>query len=238
MNPDGSTPPQPVQNMQGPTAPVPQPPVVPAVPQYAQPAQLQPTNGFAIAALVLGILGFLWVLPVLGSLLGVIFGVVALSQIKQGKGSGRGMAHTGLWLGVTSLVLTSLVVMVVLITLPALQRSTRDTARKVEANSIAAQLEAYYLENGYYPTQLKDMPQYETPSGYPNSSENEYTYTTSPDGCAGSDETIAATPSTPKCTGYTLHIKLENGTEYTKTNMNTPNLNLNNVKIELPTQVN
>ncbi|WP_164842355.1 DUF4190 domain-containing protein [Actinoplanes solisilvae] len=46
------------------------------------------TNGFAIAALILGILG--------GGLLGIIFGIVALVQIKKRPQGGRGLAIAGL----------------------------------------------------------------------------------------------------------------------------------------------
>lgn len=49
------------------------------------------TNGFAVAALVFGIIG--------GPLLAVIFGHVALNQIKRNGQGGRGMAITGAVLG-------------------------------------------------------------------------------------------------------------------------------------------
>ena len=55
------------------------------------------TNGLAVASLVLGILWIYWV----GSLLAVIFGHVALGQIKNsgGRQGGRGLAIAGLTLG-------------------------------------------------------------------------------------------------------------------------------------------
>ncbi len=54
-----------------------------------QPQQQQPgTNGFAIAALVFGIIG--------GALLGFIFGFIALSQTKRTGQGGRGLAIVGL----------------------------------------------------------------------------------------------------------------------------------------------
>jgi prolipoprotein diacylglyceryltransferase len=52
------------------------------------PEQPQKTNGFAIASLIFGIIG--------GVLLSVIFGFVALSQIKKRNERGRGMAIAGL----------------------------------------------------------------------------------------------------------------------------------------------
>ena len=55
------------------------------------------TNGFAIAALVCGIV----ISP-----LGIIFGFVALSQIKQTGEEGRGLALAGIRVGAASLALT------------------------------------------------------------------------------------------------------------------------------------
>jgi hypothetical protein len=51
----------------------------------------RPTSGLAITALVLGILG--------GAILAVIFGHVALSDIRKTGKEGRGMAVAGLVLG-------------------------------------------------------------------------------------------------------------------------------------------
>jgi hypothetical protein len=58
-------------------------------------AMPQPTNGLAIAAMVLGIVWFWWV----GSILALIFGYVALRQIRVRDESGRGMAVAGIVLG-------------------------------------------------------------------------------------------------------------------------------------------
>jgi peptidyl-prolyl cis-trans isomerase B (cyclophilin B) len=59
-------------------------------PQYVYPPQ-RPTSGLAITALVLGILG--------GAILAVIFGHLALSDIRKTGKEGRGMAVAGLVLG-------------------------------------------------------------------------------------------------------------------------------------------
>ncbi|HET9258220.1 MAG TPA: DUF4190 domain-containing protein [Pseudonocardiaceae bacterium] len=63
-----------------------------------------PTNGFAIASLVLGIIWVYWV----GSVLALIFGYVALKQIRERRESGYGMAIAGIvlgWVGVGVLAL-------------------------------------------------------------------------------------------------------------------------------------
>jgi hypothetical protein len=77
------------------------PPLAYAAPLVVAPATS--TNGFAIASLVLGII---WLYG-LGSLLAVIFGAVAISQIRRsgGRQTGEGMAIAGLVLGIIGLVL-------------------------------------------------------------------------------------------------------------------------------------
>ena len=72
-----------------------------AVPAYSGPVK---TDGFAIASLVLGLLG--------GSVLALIFGFVALGRIRRSNGakSGRGLAITGIVLG--GIVLAALVIVV------------------------------------------------------------------------------------------------------------------------------
>ena len=67
------------------------------------------TNGFAIASMVLGIVWIYWI----GSVLAIIFGFIAYSQIKERNQAGRGMATAGLilgFIGIALLVLTILVV--------------------------------------------------------------------------------------------------------------------------------
>lgn len=63
-------------------------------------------NGFAIAALVLGIVWVYWI----GSILALVFGYVAKGQIEQsgGRETGMGMAIAGIvlgWIGVGILLL-------------------------------------------------------------------------------------------------------------------------------------
>lgn len=61
------------------------------------------TNGLAIASLVVGVLWLYW----LGSILALVFGYIALSQIRRKNESGRGLAIAGIvlgWVGVGVLV--------------------------------------------------------------------------------------------------------------------------------------
>lgn len=70
---------------------------------YPYPAP-QRTNGMAIASMVLGILWIYWV----GSILALVFGYVARSQIRERREAGDGMAIAGIvlgWVGIGILVL-------------------------------------------------------------------------------------------------------------------------------------
>jgi len=63
------------------------------------------TNGLAVASLVLGIVWDFWI----GSILAVVFGHIALSQIDGSRGlqTGRGLAIAGVilgWIGVVTLL--------------------------------------------------------------------------------------------------------------------------------------
>ncbi len=69
------------------------------------------TNGMAIASLVLGCLWLWW----LGSILALVFGYIALGQIKQRRESGRGMAIAGIvlgWAGVATGVLAGILIVI------------------------------------------------------------------------------------------------------------------------------
>jgi hypothetical protein len=66
---------------------------------YGPPAQK--TNSMAIASLVASCIGFLcW----LGSIAGIVLGIVALNQIKQTREDGHGLAVAGIAIGAVSLI--------------------------------------------------------------------------------------------------------------------------------------
>lgn len=80
---------------------------------YAPPPyRAAPRNGMGITALVLGLVGvvlgmlvFLFWLSWLPALLAVIFGFVALGQVKKGTADNRGMALSGMILGMVGILL-------------------------------------------------------------------------------------------------------------------------------------
>lgn len=85
-------------------------------PGYGQPAYQpygygQPvmgTNGMAIASLITSILGLstmLFCFLPIGSLIGLVLGVVALNQVKESGQEGRGLALGGIWVGAAGLAL-------------------------------------------------------------------------------------------------------------------------------------
>lgn len=109
--------------------------------------------------------------------------------------------------------------------------SAKDTERKTDINALQAQLEAYYAENGYYPTQVSlndatwravnlkglDPEALKDPNG---SSEvlsskpvkNSYSYVTVPAACDNGTH--------GNCNSYTLTATLDDGSLYTKQSLN------------------
>ena len=87
-------------------------PVAPSAPGPLAPHPTR-TSGMAIASMVLGILWLYWI----GSLLAVIFGRIALTEIDRSRGTvgGRGMAVTGLVLGTIGLSLFALIVLTIIL---------------------------------------------------------------------------------------------------------------------------
>ncbi|KXC06884.1 DUF4190 domain-containing protein [Microbacterium hominis] len=77
-----------------------------AAPYYGAPAPK--TNVLAIISMIAAILGFVWILPFIGSLGGAIMGHISLNQIKKTGEGGRGMALAGVivgWIGVAIAVI-------------------------------------------------------------------------------------------------------------------------------------
>lgn len=68
-------------------------------------------SGFAIASMVLGIIWVYWV----GSILALVFGYVALRQIRRTSQQGSGMAIAGIvlgWVGIATLLAIIVIVLV------------------------------------------------------------------------------------------------------------------------------
>ncbi|MBS1118453.1 MAG: putative rane protein [Deltaproteobacteria bacterium] len=93
--------------------PGPPPGAPPGGPGYAPGPQGAPPqgNGMAVAALVLGIIALvLFFIPFLNwilAILGIVFGAVGMSKANKIGGRGKGLAMTGLILGVLSAVVST-----------------------------------------------------------------------------------------------------------------------------------
>jgi hypothetical protein len=123
-------------------------------PVYAAPGQVvyvspPRTNGLAIASMVLGIVWVYWI----GSILAVIFGHVALSQIKKSGGAlrGRGMAIAGLVLGYVGIATLAVVIVVVATVDIDFDPTARDCRNDALELSIAEN--TYHVTRGAYATQ-------------------------------------------------------------------------------------
>ena len=70
--------------------------------------QPQSENRLAVAGLIAANIGF--VVPVVGGLLGVIFGIVALSRSRNPRVRGRGLAIAAIIVGVASIITSAVVI--------------------------------------------------------------------------------------------------------------------------------
>jgi Domain of unknown function (DUF4190) len=117
-------------------------------------ARQQSTNGFAVAALVLGILWLYW----LGSILALVFGYAARKQIDKSNGEqkGRGLATAGIvlgWIGV-GLALLGIVAGIVVFAVGNTTTGSKASACSVEKSTISTALEAYKAATGSYPDSI------------------------------------------------------------------------------------
>lgn len=147
-----------------PSAPLqPQPPAVPYTTPpgfnspYAQ-GPVAPTmgNGFALASLICGIVGFCTF--GLGSLLGIIFGIVGLTKTRDPRVGGKGSAVAGITLGGIGLLLMPLLIAILL---PSLGRA-REAANRVKCKAnmqmLGQAMIMYANSNGdHFPDKLEDV---------------------------------------------------------------------------------
>ena len=145
------------------------------------------------------------------------------------------------------IVIIGILAGLVITTFVGIQARARDSERQTDINSIQKQVEAYYANNGAYPTAtnlettafrsgnnikldtkaLADPSNASTTtfvtSGTPTASTTkQYYYVATPTGCNPSTDSSGGslTPATPgACTGYTLSVWLEAGNKvYSQTN--------------------
>ena len=128
------------------------------------------------------------------------------------------------------IIVIGILATLVIVTYNGIQQKARDTKRKTDINAIQGQVEAYYAQNGKYPTlsnvndatwrstNMKglDPSALKDPSGTAQTlvaapTTDSYAYAVTPDNCDnnGTD-----------CTGYTLTATLEAGGTYVKQALN------------------
>ncbi len=132
------------------------------------------------------------------------------------------------------IVVIAILATLVIVTFTGIQQRARNSQRQTDVNAVAQHLEAFYADNGYYPSlaQLQD-PDFITNSlrGLPDDALTDprtpaADITSSKTGILGTADGdhygYEATPSTPvcdnaaaatQCTGYTITADLEGGTD-------------------------
>ena len=126
------------------------------------------------------------------------------------------------------IVVIGILAALVITTFTGIQQRARNTERETDIKALHGQVEAYYAQNGYYPT----LTVVTTAGGLPGLGSDALT----PPGNGASQidanaattlkYQYAVTPATcdnganGNCTGYTLEAALEGGGTYTKTALN------------------
>lgn len=123
------------------------------------------------------------------------------------------------------IVVIGILAALVITTFTGIQQRARNTERETDIKAMHGQVEAYYAENGYYPTLavlIAPMPGLDAEAlmapGAGAAQVNaaaattlKYQYAPEPSTCNNTTE---------NCTGYTLEAALEGGGTYTKTALN------------------
>jgi predicted Zn finger-like uncharacterized protein/prepilin-type processing-associated H-X9-DG protein len=135
------------------------PPPAPAghftYPQSVQSAQFAApqTKGLAVASLVVGLIGMFC--PVVGGLVAVVLGIMALAKTRDPRFGGKGLAIAGICIGAASILFTGCTLSIIL---PSLSRA-RHVANRVACQNnmreIGQQIALYANEHGgHYPASL------------------------------------------------------------------------------------
>ncbi|MFH1151357.1 MAG: DUF4190 domain-containing protein [Actinomycetota bacterium] len=142
-------PPPPVPPAATPSGPPPGGPAAPVVPPATLSGGLRPRySGLAVAAMVLGILGLIFVLPLIGAVLALIFGFVARGDIKRSDGmvKGSGMAIAGIAMGFVGIFLIVVITAVAIPVGIAVVGPTFTARSNLMTGADAARI--YYSEHG------------------------------------------------------------------------------------------
>lgn len=146
----------------------PAPPYMPAPAhsQFVFPAGLYPPpppmSTWAMMSLILGLA--LFCIPVVGGLVGIITGIIGIAQTRQARLGGRGLAITGLVLGLVSLVLATPLEVATMI--PMIGKS-REAAKREQCaqhlRNLGAALLSYANEYDQFPPKLEALAKLRSP---------------------------------------------------------------------------
>ncbi|MFZ1250113.1 MAG: DUF4190 domain-containing protein [Candidatus Microsaccharimonas sp.] len=109
-------------------------------------------KGLATTSLILGItslvLALLWPIAFIAGTLAIIFGIIALSNIKKGVGTGKNLAVTGIITGSIAVVVAIILVLITIFVLPSTQGDLRDTTRRQDLATLDDKIAEYRAANG------------------------------------------------------------------------------------------
>lgn len=143
----------------------------------------QKTDVLGIISIICAFVGF--------TLPGFILGLVGAYYAKKEKRSVV-LSRIG-WILNLVFTIVFIILLIALVSFPAMRQKQRDSVRKNDLYRIAAELDMYYSDKGHYPSTLNQLgtsvPLYD-PIGEP------YIYTPTPEGCS-------------ECAEFTLEAKPE-----------------------------
>jgi prepilin-type processing-associated H-X9-DG protein len=114
-------------------------------------------NGWAVASLVLGIIGL--VIPIVLSLLAILLGFAALNRTRDPRVRGKGIALAGLVLGFAGLMLGTFYISIAVPVWQRLRQGARREDCAVRLRGVGVAMRKYAAANaGTFPDQLRSIP--------------------------------------------------------------------------------
>lgn len=96
--------------------------------QESQHTTVAKTNPMAITSFILSLCGAFWILPVVGQILGIVFGIMGMNQIKETREQGRGLALAGVIISAISLILGLLLIILLIVVIAV----SEDKSKQIE----------------------------------------------------------------------------------------------------------
>jgi len=122
-------------------------------------------SGYSVASFCLGIIAIIPIVGILFAVLSIIFGTLALKEIKRENKKGKGLAVTGLILGTIFLLINAMGVYLVskgetlheeFLKTPKGQEVSKEAGEAALSGMIGV-IEKYKIDNGKYPDTIYDL---------------------------------------------------------------------------------